>query len=30
MARTIEEIKKDITAEFMRNEYVAQLCGFTP
>ena len=30
MARTIEEIKKDITAEFMRNEYVAESFGFTP
>lgn len=30
MARTIEEIKKDITAEFMRNEYVAEAFGFTP
>lgn len=30
MARTIAEIKKDITAEFMRNEYVAEAFGFTP
>ena len=28
--RTIEEIKETICADFMRNESVAELFGFTP